>query len=412
VALEIRPHRPEEAAAFARVGSICGGNYRSPIVVPEGGSVIAPEWTLCAFDDGELATAYAAYPFTMRLNGAPARVAGVTAVGTLPWHRRKGHLRKIIETDFRRRYEQQQEPISILLASIAGIYQRYGYAVASKRQRFRVDPRWIDFAPSLPPAAGRMREASKNELPLLKDLYKQFAAPRNLYLHRANVMWESRVLGISQVYEGFDDPGPALVAIYEEAGQPRGYVCYTPKWHAQYEDGAGPGQRVFVRDYAWLTPSAYRAMWEHVRTFDLAVRVEMFAAMDDPAFDVLLDPRELHATCSDHVLARIIDLERALPLRPYGREGRITFDVKDDLCAWNRGRWALEAGPDGTRFVRTNEAPQLSLDISAMALLMCGTLSATALLRAGRAEAAPGAPLDQWDAIWRTAYAPHCPDGF
>jgi predicted acetyltransferase len=409
--LEIRPFRPEEAESFYRVPSIVFGNYRKPVQVPEGARGILPEWSLCAFEENELATAYAAYPFTVRLNGAPVRAAGVTYVGTLPWHRRKGHLRKITETDFTRRYEQREEPIALLTASISGIYHRYGYAVVSNRQRYRIDPRWINFAPSLPPATGRMREGTADDVPLIKDLYKQFAAPRTLYLHRASVIWDSQVLGLQPGFGG-DDPGPALVAIYEEHGEPQGYVTYTPKWFANFDDNAGPGQRVFVRDVAWLTPSAYRAIWEHFRTFDLAARVQMFAAPDDPAFDILLDPRELQATRSDHILGRIIDVERALSARPYGHEGRITFDVRDDMCAWNRGRWALEAGPEGAAATRTNDAPQLSMDVSALALMLCGTVSPSYLVRYGRAEAAPNAPLALWDAMWRTEHAPHCPDGF
>jgi predicted acetyltransferase len=411
MALEVRPYRPEEAAEFQRVGSIVFGNYRVPSPdQPPPPSIIMPEWSLCAFEDGEMTTSYAAYPFTVRLNGAPAPAAGITAVGTLPWHRRKGHLRRIMEADFARRYEERQQPFAILLASIAGIYQRYGYAIVSNQQRFRIDPRWINFVPSLPPATGRMREATKGELPLLKDLYKRFAGPRNLYLHRAEVMWQTRVLGLQYLYG--DDPGPALVAVYEEGGVPQGYVTYTPKFHSNFEDNAGPGQRVFVRDVAWLTPSAYRAIWEHFRAFDLAVRVQMIAPIDDPAFDILLDPRELQATRGDHVLARIIDVERLLPLRPYNAEGRVTFDVRDEMCAWNRGRWALEAGPDGARVTRTNDATQLSLDISALAMLLCGTVSPAHLVRDGRAEASPNAPLALWDAMFRTDHAPHCPDGF
>ena len=408
--LEIRPHRPEETDAFNHVPQIVFGNYTVPTRIPDP-PVILPEWSLCAFEDGELATTYAAYPFTMRLNGTPARAAGVTCVGTLPWHRRKGHLRAITEFDFKRRYEEQLEPIAILLASIAGIYQRYGYAVVSREQRFRIDPRWINFVPSLPPANGRMREAKLDELPLLKDLYKRFAAPRNGYLHRAEIMWQSRVLGTVPAPDG-QSQGASLIAIYEEAGVPLGYVCYQPKFMTTHDDEAGPGQRVFVRDLAWLTPGAYRAIWEHFRTFDLAVRVEMVAPVDDPALDVMLDPRELHATIGDHLLGRVIDVERALPLRPYSADGRLTFALEDALCPWNRDRWAIEVGREGAKVARTNEPPQLSMDISALAMLLFGTVTPTQAVRIGRAEAAHNAPLDLWDAIWRTEHAPHCPDGF
>jgi predicted acetyltransferase len=107
-----------------------------------------------------------------------------------------------------------------------------------------------------------------------------------------------------------------------------------------------------------------------------------------------------------------VDLERALPLRPYGATGRVTFEVRDSLCPWNDGRWALEAGPEGAAVSRTKDTPQLSMDVSTLALLMFGTISPSHAANIGRAEAAPDAPLDLWDSMWRTKYAPWCPDGF
>jgi predicted acetyltransferase len=371
---------------------------------------VPPEWSLCAFEDGELATTYAAYPFTIRLNGAPARAAGVTFVGTLPWFRRRGHLRKITEADFRRRYEEQTEPIAILTASISGIYHRYGYAVTAFRDRFSIDPRWINFAPSLPKAEGAWREVDANDPRRIKDVYRTFASDRNGFIHRAQVMWATQALGLVQ---GFGpDIGKGILALYEEQGEPTGYVTYSAKWYENFMDNAGPGQRIFVRDYAWLTPTAYRAIWQHLKSFDLAIRVQMFAPVDDPAKDVLLDPRELNATRGDWILGRVIDLERALPLRPYGATGRITFQVRDEFCPWNDGRWTLEVGPEGSAVGRTKDAPQLSFDVSTLGLLLFGTLPPSHLVRIGRAEAAPDAPLDLWDQVWRTKHAPYCPDGF
>lgn len=416
MALEIRPYAPEEKDAFNRVPSIVFGNYngRAYSEMPEserGPDMIPPEISLCAFEDGTLASTYAAYPFTMRLNGAKAPVAGVTCVGTLPHFRRRGHLRKLMETDFKRRYEQQMQPIAALLASIAAIYQRYGYAICSSRVALSIDTRDINLVPSLPPATGTWREAAKEELPLLQSMYRQFTGPRNGALHRAPVMWDAQVLGTTP-NPGDPIGGPSLLAVYEENGQPQAYVAYIAKGVNQFEDNAGPGQRVIVRDYVWHTPSAYRAIWDYMKNFDLAKRV-IFGATptDDPAFDVMLDPRELHATRYDWLLGRIIDVERAVPLRPYG-EGRVVFDLTDEMCPWNADRWALEAGPEGARITRTKETATLSLDVSSLAQLVFGQTSPTQATRIGRAEATPDADLALYDTMFRTKYAPFCPDGF
>jgi len=411
--LEIRPYREEEAVAFYRVPAIVFGNYAGDRPPLQGLAPMLPDWSLCAFEDGVLATTYGAFPLVAQLNGRKARVAGVSFVGTLPQFRRRGHLRRIMEADFRRRYEQQLEPLAVLTASIAGIYQRYGYAVCASAVRYAIDPRWISFAPSLPPAPGRWRDGSKDELPLLQQLYREFSEHRNGPLHRAPQMWEAQTLGIG---EGMDvNPyGPSVISIYEEDGRPRGYVAWGARWFASHHlDAAGQGQRVFVRDYVWNTPGAARAVWELFRTFDLAASVIVDnAPVDDPAMHILLDPRELHATHRDWILGRIVDVERALPLRPFGHPGRVTFELRDEMCPWNAGRWALEAGPEGAAATRTSETPQLSLDVSALAQLLYGQLSPANAVRYGRAETAPDAPIALWDAMWRTDYAPYCPNMF
>lgn len=409
MALEIRPYHEEETEAASRVASIVFGNRSlrpDPNPPP---NTFRPEWSLCAFEDGQIATTYGAFPFTLRLNGGKTPAAGVTFVGTLPWFRRRGHLRQIMETDFKRRYEQRMEPIAILLASIAAIYQRYGYAVVSSKYRYTIDPRWINIAPSVPKAAGAFREASIDERPLLDRIYRDFAKPRNGFLHRAPVVWDGH-LGLRADFG--PDMGPSLIAVYEEGGEPKGYVLYAARSFETHPDGGPPGQRVAVKDYAWLTPGAYRAMWDHFKTFDLAARVSIFAApVDDPAFEIFLDPRELQATRGDWLLGRIIDLERVLPARPYG-EGKVVFEVQDAMCPWNAGRWSLEAGPEGAHVSRSKESAQLTLDISGLAQLLFGFVSPTQATRIGRAEAAPDAPLALWDAMWKTEYAPFCPDGF
>lgn len=412
MSLEIRPYREDETAAFDRVGGIVFGNHTGKPRDPAAGVYIAPEWTLCVFEEGILASTYAAFPFVMRLNGGKAPAAGVTMVGTLPEFRRRGHLRRIMQADFERRYEQRMEPLAVLLASIAAIYQRYGYAICSSKYRYSIDPRWVGFSPSLPASTGTWREGTKDELPLLQSLYREFSGPRNGYLHRAPVIWEMQVLGHRN-----DPPtgeaGPSLIHIYEEGGEPRGYLTWAAKYFEHTQDGAGPGQRVYVRDFVWLTPGAYRAGWEFLKRFDLAARVSFNAApADDPAFDIMLDPRELNATRGDWLLGRIIDLERTLPLRPYGAEGRVVFDVRDEMCPWNAGRWSLEAGPAGAKVSRSDESAELSLDIATLAQLLFGQVSPSRAVRYGRAEASRDARLDLWDAMWRTEYAPFCPDAF
>ncbi|MHB8578043.1 MAG: GNAT family N-acetyltransferase [Dehalococcoidia bacterium] len=397
MSVEIRPARSEEMRDFARVVS------RSLAMPADQFAALRPDWTLCAFDDGELATAYAAWPFTMRMNGAALPVAGVTTVSTNPLHRRKGNLRAIMDADFRRHHEHG-EPLVALYASLATIYQRYGYGIVTTHHRYAVEPRFLQF--TLPvEVPGRLRETSPDDLGTLVDLYRRFREDRTGYLHRGAAMWHASALAAPP-------PTDALsVILYEEAGEPLGFMVYVTG--PGEVSGPGPGQRLLVRDLCWLTPAAYRAFWEHLSRFDLVHQIVWpVAPPDDPLPHLLLEPRMLQDSARDGILARIIDVDRAFAGRRYDSEGGFTFAAVDPMCPWNEGTWELQTSGVETTVTRTRAAPDFTAPISTLAMLLFGQLSPSEAARMGRLEAHDASVLAAGDRLLATRYRPFCPDHF
>ena len=138
--VEIRAARKEEMGEFRRItGYVFADNESDPN--DESNALVIPDWTTCAFVDGRMATTFGAFPFRMRLNGATAEVAGITAVGTLPEYRRRGLLRRVMAQSFRDQRERGQS-LATLWATYGAIYQRYGYAPVTRRKSYDFDPRW------------------------------------------------------------------------------------------------------------------------------------------------------------------------------------------------------------------------------------------------------------------------------
>jgi predicted acetyltransferase len=127
---------------------------------------------------------------------------------------------------------------------------------------------------------------------------------------------------------------------------------------------------------------------------------------------MILEPRQLHATLWDGLLARIVDAAKALTARGYQAEGELIFDLRDDLCGWNGGRWKLTATPEGSRVSRARQSAQLSMPVSTLALLAFGQVSATECARMGRLDVHDAGALGAWDSVMRTLYKPACPDMF
>jgi len=397
MAVEVRPATQDELKDFMRVA----GN--ALVINPDTFTGMQPEFTFGAFDNGKPVTAHAAWPFTMRYNGVGLPVAAVTTVGTLPHYRRRGNLRKIMEAYFALLHERGERPIAILYASLAAIYQRYGYAVVTTQVKYDVEPRYLRFAYDCP-VPGRFREVGDDDFQLLVDLYRQFRADRIGYLHRGRVMWEAGVLAKAAADAVLNK------YIYEEDGQPLGYlVCVV-------QSGQGtvmPNQTVNVRDLVWLTPAAYRAAWELLGNTDLARNIVWDRVpVDDPLPHMLLEPRMLHANAKEGILGRIIDVEKALPPRPYGAEATLTFEVIDDICPWNRGPWKLETSAEGGSISHTTEIPQLVMPVGTLAMLVFGQISATEATRMQRLDVNQPEALPLWDNAMRTRYRPACADGF
>ncbi len=403
--VEIRPCRDREE--LADYGKIVSYVFASTEGMEEELASTQPEWTTCAFVDGRMATTLGAFPFTVRLNGAPVPMGGVTAVGTLPEFRRQGLLRQVMRQAFETMRERGQN-YAILLASMGAIYQRFGYGLGCSYTRYTFDPRLAAFETPLE-APGRITMMTPEEaFPTIKQLYIRWATPRNLALHRSTVLWQIDRLRPRKKGE------PVYVAVYRDAdGEPQGYAVYHT--YEDHADSPGPDQTLNVSDFVTLTMEAYRALWEYIRSHDLVAKVRMAGCIgeDDPAPDLLLEPRMLNRYVGDHIWMRVVDVERGLPRRPYGVRGELTFAVPaDDLCPWNVGTYLLETDGMTTSVTRTTREPELVIPVNTLASLVAGYRPATHFARIGRLEARDPGALARADALFRTEYVPHCPNSF
>jgi predicted acetyltransferase len=401
---EIRPVRDsEELAQYMRNMHYVFASLPGP---EEDATTPAMEWTTAAIVDGKVATTLATLPFTVRLNGNPVKMGGVTQVGTLPAHRRTGLLRKVM-TEALRTMKEREQPLAILWASMGAIYQRFGYGLATSSVRYAFDPRFAKFETHVE-TPGTVQLLYKDEaFPIIKQHYIEWAADKNLVIHRSTVLWQASTLS------PIEKDRPVFCAIYRNAaGEVRGHAVYSTK-EGKFSD-PGPGQELQVNDFIWRDMDAYRALWEYLCSHDLVRRIEMNGVQeDDPAPELLLEPRMLQRRTSDGIWMRVVDAEKALAARPYGTRGELTIEVVgDDVCPWNTGTYLLETDGPSANVRRIDRIPDITVSPNVLASLLAGYRNATYFERADLLTPRDANALKTADALFRTEWAPYCPNGF
>jgi predicted acetyltransferase len=393
--VEIRPATAEEMPEVARQASRQLG---LPASMFQG---MSPEWTLCAFEDGRVATTYAFWPLQIRFNGPPVPISGVTWVSTHPAYRRRGFLRAITKRHFDTLHEQGEVAMAGLHPAWMAIYQRYGYGTVNVRHSYRVEPRHIQFAHPLE-LRGSVREVDlETEFGLLVDVYRRFREERNGLVHRGRAMWDAGPLS---------GPPPGqqrTILAYEQDGEPLGYVVY----HAgpgPERSGAGPSHELHVMDLFALTPEAHQGLWRVLGTYDNVAEIRWDnAPPDDPLPLMLVEPRLLNETVRDGIMARLVTVERALTQRPYAERATLRFKLLDELCPWNAGEWELDVDEEVAEVRPYKGHVDLVLTPDTLASLAWGRYSASEAARAGLLQVQDERALARWDAALRTTYPPY-----
>ena len=355
-----------------------------------------------AFDDGRIVGGAGAFGFRMSVPGGEVPAAGVTVVGVLPTHRRRGVLSSMMKAqlaDCRDRGDR----VAYLWASEGTIYGRFGYGLASRMGAMRLARERTHFAQTFEPR-GTVRLVELDEAArTFPPLYDAVRAQRPGTFARSKEWWETRKL--------FDDParrqgGPLHRALLELDGKPAGYALYRVKqdWHS----GASKGTVTIVEAVA-PTPEATRELWRWLLDFDWTSELTAdLLPLDHPLFLLLAEPRRMQFTINDGVWVRLVDVGGALSARSYTGDGEIVLEVADAFLPENAGRWSV--GADGA--VRTAAAADLRLDVSALGTVYLGGFGFGELVRASRVEELTAGAATRADALFRTAMLPWCAEIF
>ncbi|MEV4414853.1 GNAT family N-acetyltransferase [Catellatospora sp. NPDC049609] len=400
--MEIRPTTEHDVDVF--VDTLFAAFGRFPEAAAGGRGVVGSAFEmdrnlLAVAADGRPVGTAGAYSFELTLPGesiVPA--AGVTAVGVLPSHRRQGVLSAMMRhqlADLRARGEF----LSVLLASEALIYRRFGYGPATYTQQLTVPRHRAAFAPPRAPgtadATGSVEVLRRAECgDILEEVYDRYRRAQPGALSRPHRWWAA----------GTGQPpvstAPRYVAVHRDAdGLPDGYASYA----------LDDAKTLTVDETIATDDAAFTALARFVLGHDLVTKVVFkHFPPGHPLRWQLADLRggEIGSD-TDWLWVRLLDVPHALTARGWFTDGELVLDV-DDPFLGEHGRYLLTVRDGAADCVPTDREPDLSLDVSDLGSVYLGGTAPSTLVRAGHIRAHRPGVAAFADALFRAERPPHC----
>ncbi|MEU1875688.1 GNAT family N-acetyltransferase [Streptosporangium sp. NPDC020072] len=406
MSLNLRPLTENDYPAWIRTDEEAFGNPIPPHRRELFKELIDFDRSLGAFDGEELVGATCICGFTMTVPGGPVPVAGITAVAVLPSHRRRGVLSGLMTRQLGA-LREQGEAIAALYASEAAIYGRFGYGRASDNLAFDIPTHgsaFVRHAPVDPSLRLRVVDPVAARSVFEKVFEAQLDSRPGLYA-RTPARWDT-FLSDQESDQG--GAGPLRAVVVEDDEGPRGYAIFRIKLAFTTHDV--PDGELRLKELVGLDPAAYALLWRHVLDRDLVSRVRTAQRPpDDPLIHLLAEPRHLNAAWMDELWVRLVDVERALPLRRYSAPVDVVIEVEDTVCPWNARRWRLSADTRQARCVPADDAEaDVVLPVSVLGAAYLGGRPLAAVQAAGVVRELREGAVRQLSAAMSWDPAPWC----
>ena len=365
--------------------------------------VLPAQRVYAAWESGRAVGGLGAFPFQLTVPGGRVPAAGVTIAGVLPTHRRRGLLRAMMRAQLDASHARG-EPVAYLWATEGTIYGRFGFGLASftaeidlPRERSAFHAPFATFGHVRLVSLGTAEE-------LLAPIYERVAVATPGMFARSSAWWQARILADPEWRRR--GTGDLQCAVLEHEGRPAAYALY--RINPAFQRGIQTGSVAAIEVMA-ASPEATRGIWRYLLDIDWMARVKAdLLPVDHPLLLLTAEPRRLGFALRDGLWVRLVDVKTAMSARSYQAQGSVVIDVVDEFCPWNAGCWRV--GSEGVE--RTDDAPGLRCDISALGSVYLGGFTWSQLARALRVQELLSGAIAHADAIFQSGMAPWCPEIF
>jgi predicted acetyltransferase len=406
VAWDVRPTQDLEEfkRAVGAIGHYFGGWPADDEAAQRFSSNLPLERMHAAFDGDRIVGGAGAFPFELTVPGGTVRCGGVTVVGVLPTHTRRGVLTAMMRTQLED-IRERGEPIAALWASEEVIYRRFGYGLASLAGEIALPSGYAGLREPPDPRATARLVPLDSSRDVIAPIYDRIRLRTPGMFARTDIWWDTR--NLPDPPDRRQGGGEKNVLVLELDGEPAGYAFY--RIHMKFEGGVSAGH-VDVIEALADGPVAARELWRVLLDMDWKATLNAFLLpTDHPLLHQLTYPRRMKLRVGDGLWVRLVDVGAALSARTYGGDGPVVFEVEDSFLSENSGRWRLAGG----KAERTEDDADLALDVGELASAYLGGFTFGELVRAGVVRELKDGGAARADAVFlTTAPKPWCPEIF
>ncbi|MCP9487976.1 MAG: GNAT family N-acetyltransferase [Gaiellaceae bacterium MAG52_C11] len=403
MSLAVRPveNVEELAAGIGAIGHYFGG-WPTLEQAERFGRNLPLERMHAAFDGENVVGGAGAFPFELTIPGGQLRCGGVTVVGVLPTHRRRGVLTSMMRAQLED-IRDRGEPLAALWASEEAIYRRYGYGMAALGTELALARGYHALRPPADPEISVRLVSLEDAKELVPQIYERTRLRTPGMYARSSDWWGTRIL--DDPPDRREDGAAKNAAIADLDGVPSAYALYrvVSKW-----EGAANAGHVGIIE-AMGDDRAELELWRYLLGLDW---VGNFRAnhlpIDHPLLHALVYPRRALLRLYDTLFLRLVDVGTALAARSYASEEALVLELEDDFLPKNSGRWRIADG--GAE--RTEDEPDLALDVTEAASLYLGAFGASELVRAGLVRELREGAAQRADRLFAIPRKPWCPEIF
>jgi predicted acetyltransferase len=408
--VEIRALREEEFPAVLALTCAAFGEEATEEDANAYRQSLPFERSLAAFENGKMVAISAVLSLELTVPGGVAvPMGGVTWIATLPTHRRRGLLRRLMTAQFADMTERG-ETVAGLGASEGNLYGRFGFGPAASAMSFSVERAYSAFAAPLDQTvAGRFFLLDVGEPAVqLPPIYESLRLRQPGAVSRRPGMWREHLAdppveraGATRMFHVVHETTP---------GTADGYVSYRVKEDWQ---GATSMNEARVVQLLAADPHVYKALWDFVLNTDLCRIVSCERGrVDEPLRWLLADPRRFKVSeLFDFLWLRLLDVPGALAARAYASVGELALEVTDVFPTPSVARYLLrsqQVNALGAECSQTTSAPDLALGIDALGAAYLGGVTFATLAAAGRVRETTAGAIERADAMFSTGSAPYC----